>query len=39
MIDSTNPMKEVPEVAILKKEMKRLVLRVDKSESEIVDKL
>lgn len=39
MIDSTNPMKEVPEVAFLKKEKKRLVFRLDKSASEIVELL
>ena len=39
MIDSTNPTKEVPEVAFLKKEKKRLVFRLDKSASEIVELL
>lgn len=39
MIDSTNPMKEVPKVAFLKKEKKRLVFRLDKSASEIVELL
>lgn len=39
MIDSTNPMKEVPEVAFLKKEKKRLVFCLDKSASEIVELL
>ena len=39
MIDSTNPTKEVPEVAFLKKEKKRMVFRLDKSASEIVELL
>ena len=39
MIDSINPTKEVPEVAFLKKEKKRLVFRLDKSASEIVELL